>query len=107
VFIKVSPHILKKHIKVLYSLYTAPKYAVKYDILCYSSNHTMKRITITIEDSLHDKLPKYGKSGAVNAILKSHYQKEGFDQLYDKLKQRLLRDKDMNNWLVLTVKETR
>jgi hypothetical protein len=67
----------------------------------------MKRITITIEDSLLDKLPKYGKSGVINLLIKQHYQKEGFDQLYDKLKARLLRDKDINDWITVTAKETR
>lgn len=67
----------------------------------------MKRITITIEESLYDKLPKYGKSGVINLLIKQHYQKEGFDQLYDKMKARLLKDKDMNDWIVLTVRETR
>lgn len=67
----------------------------------------MKRITITIEDSIYDKLPKYGKSGAINVILKHHYQNEGFDQLYDKLKYKLLRDKDMNEWITVTAREVK
>ena len=67
----------------------------------------MKRITITIEESLYDKLPKYGKSGVINLLIKQHYQKEGFDQLYEGLKRRLLADKDMNDWITLTVRETR
>ena len=36
----------------------------------------MKRITVTIEESLYDKLPKYGKSGVVNLLIKQHFQKE-------------------------------
>lgn len=65
----------------------------------------MRRITITIEDSLYDKLPKYGKSGVINLLIKQHFQKEGFDQLYERLKKRLLVDKDLNDWMVLTVRE--
>lgn len=65
----------------------------------------MKRITITIEDGLYDKLPKYGKSGVINLLIKQHYQKEGFDQLYEALKKKLLVDKDMNDWIIATIKE--
>lgn len=67
----------------------------------------MKRITITIEEGLYDKLPKYGKSGVINLLIKQHYQNEGFDQLYEKLMQRLLKDKRMNDWIALTARETR
>lgn len=67
----------------------------------------MKRITITIEDSLYDKLPKYGKSGVINLLIKQHFQKEGFDQLYESLVSRLLKDKRMNEWMVYTAREVR
>lgn len=67
----------------------------------------MKRITITIEESLYDKLPKYGKSGVINLLIKQHFQKEGFDQLYELLKKRLLVDKDMSEWIEFTVREVR
>lgn len=65
------------------------------------------RITITLEPSVMAKLPKRDRSATINLILKQHYQKEGFDQLYSNLKTRLMKDKDMNDWIVLTVKETR
>ena len=67
----------------------------------------MKRITITIEDSLYDKLPKYGKSGVINLLIKKHFQEEGADKLYETIKQRLLRDKDMNDWITYTAGEVR
>jgi hypothetical protein len=67
----------------------------------------MKRITITLEESVYDRLPKYGKSGVVSAILKTHYQKESIDQLYAQIKLRILRDKDINEWITVTAKETR
>lgn len=57
------------------------------------------RITITIDNSVLDKLPKYGKSGAVNAILKNHYQNEGFDQLWQRIKKKILSDKDIGQWI--------
>jgi len=66
---------------------------------------SMKRITITIEESIYDKLPKYGKSGAINVILKHHYQKEGIDQLYETIKRKLMKDKDMNDWITITARE--
>ena len=47
----------------------------------------MKRITITIEEGLYDKLPKYGKSGAINVILKHHYQQEGREKLWEYIKR--------------------
>ena len=57
----------------------------------------MKRITITIEESLYDKLPKYGKSGVINLIVKQHYQREGFEQLYETIKRKLLKDADFQS----------
>lgn len=67
----------------------------------------MKRITITIEEGLYDKLPKYGKSGVINLLIKQHFQKEGFDQLYEQMVKKLLQDKRMNDWIVATAQETR
>lgn len=67
----------------------------------------MKRITITIEDHLLDKLPKYGKSGVINLLIKQHYQNEGLDQLYEGIKHRLMRDRDVNQWIEVTAKEVR
>jgi len=57
----------------------------------------VKRITITIEESLYDKLPKYGKSGVINLIVKQHYQREGFEQLYETIKRKLLKDADFQS----------
>lgn len=59
----------------------------------------MKRITITIEEGLYDKLPKYGKSGVINLLIKQHYQKEGFEQLWEEIKKKILADKDIGEWI--------
>lgn len=67
----------------------------------------MRRITITIEEGLYDKLPKYGKSGVINLLIKQHFQKDGADQLYLSIKQRILRDKDINDWIIATIEEMR
>jgi len=66
---------------------------------------TYPRITITLEPSVAAKLPKRDKSAHINLILKQHYQREGFEQLYDSIKQRLLRDKDINDWITVTAQE--
>lgn len=65
------------------------------------------RLTVTLDPSVYEKLPRYGKSGEINHILKQHYQNEGFEQLYAKLKKRLLQDKDINDWIVFTIEEVR
>jgi len=67
----------------------------------------MKRLTITIDESVYDKLPVHGKSGTINTILKYHYQRESFDQLYDSLKRKLMQDKGMNDWITTTAREIR
>lgn len=69
--------------------------------------HNKARITITLDNSVFDKLPKRDRSAFINLVIKQHFQRESFDQLYDSLKKRLLRDKDINEWMVMTVKETR
>lgn len=66
---------------------------------------SVKRITITIEEGLYDKLPAYGKSGVVNLILKQHFQQEGADKLFETIKGRLFKDKEFNAWLEATVSE--
>lgn len=69
--------------------------------------HNKARVTITLDNSVFDRLPKRDRSAFINLIVKQHFQRESLDQLYDSLKKRLLRDKDMNDWIVMTVKETR
>lgn len=68
--------------------------------------HNKRRITITLDNSVFDKLPKRDRSAFINLVVKQHFQKDSFDQLYDGLKKRLLVDKDMNDWMVATVRET-
>jgi hypothetical protein len=65
------------------------------------------RITITLEPSVIAKLPKRDRSAFINLIIKQHFQKEGFDQMYELLKKRLLADKDINDWMVATAREVR
>lgn len=60
--------------------------------LAWKGQTNLKRITITIEDSLYDKLPKYGKSGVVSLLIKQHYQNEGIDALYNEIRLRLLKE---------------
>lgn len=69
-------------------------------------SHNKRRITITLDNSVFDKLPKRDRSAFINLVVKQHFQKESFDQLYELLKKRILVDKDINDWIVLTVKET-
>ena len=59
----------------------------------------MKRITITIDEAVYDKLPKYGKSGVINLLVKQHFQKEGADQLYQTIKQKLQNDWEFQEWV--------
>lgn len=53
-----------------------------------------KRLTISLDYALLAKLDKRNRSGDVERILKQHFQNEGFEMLYNKLKQRLLQDPD-------------
>lgn len=69
------------------------------------STHNKRRISITIDNSVYDKLPKQGRSAFINLVVKQHYQKESAEQLYEYIKKRLLRDKDMNDWMVATARE--
>lgn len=39
----------------------------------------MKRLTITIEPSVFDKLPRKNRSAAINLILKQHYRQDEDD----------------------------
>lgn len=59
------------------------------------------RITITIDSSVLEKLPKYGKSGVVNEILKRHFQNEGAEQLWEFIKGKILEDKDIGEWIAV------
>lgn len=65
------------------------------------------RITITLQPDIVARLPKRDRSAFINLILKQHFVKESADQLYEYTKKRLMQDKDMNDWIVATVLETR
>lgn len=69
--------------------------------------HNKRRITITVDNAVFDKLPKRDRSAHINLIIKNHYQKESADQLYEYFKKRLLKDKDINEWIVITARELR
>lgn len=69
--------------------------------------HNKAKLSITLDNSVYDRLPKRDRSAFINLILKQHYQKDSLDQLYETIKQRLLRDKDMNEWITITAKESR
>lgn len=63
------------------------------------------RITITLEPQVVAKLPKRDRSAFINLVLKQHFIKDSADTLYEYTKKRLMGDKDMNDWIVATVKE--
>lgn len=71
------------------------------------NTHNKARLTITLDNSIYDKLPKRDRSAFINLILKQHYQRESIDDLYTLIKQRILRDKDINEWITITARETR
>ena len=58
-----------------------------------------RKVSITLDNSVFDKLPKRDKSAYINLVLKQHYQKEAFDQLYEGLKKRLMGDQQMMDWV--------
>ena len=68
-------------------------------------NRNRRRITITLDNATFDRLPKRDRSAYINLIIKHHYQKEAADQLYEYTKRRLMADKDMNDWIIATIKE--
>ena len=68
--------------------------------------HNKRRITITLDNSVFDRLPRRDRSAFINLVLKQHFQKDAADQLYEYTKNRLMKDKDMNEWITITVKET-
>lgn len=69
--------------------------------------HNKRRLTITLDNAVFDKLPKRDRSAFINLVLKQHFMKESAEQLYSYTKNRLMKDKDMNDWIVATVRETR
>lgn len=54
----------------------------------------MNRVTlsITLEPAVHAKLPAKNKSGVINEILKTHYQRGAADNLSHRVKQDILQD---------------
>lgn len=48
--------------------------------------------TYSLDHAVVEKLPKKNQSAVVNQILISHFQNEGFDALYQKIKRRLERE---------------
>lgn len=53
---------------------------------------SLTKLSITIETSIRDKLPKTNKSAFINQILKQHFLKENVDGLYNYIKQRMIKE---------------
>lgn len=53
---------------------------------------SLTKLSITIETSVRDKLPKTNKSAFINQILKQHFLKENVDGLYNYIKQRMIKE---------------
>jgi len=47
------------------------------------------KLTISLDHAVVEKLPAKNKSAAIEAILRSHYQYGGKEQLYEYIKKRL------------------
>lgn len=62
---------------------------------------TYPRITITLEPGVVAKLPKRDRSAAINLIIKQYYQNEGADELWQTIKQKILADKDIGEWITV------
>jgi len=56
------------------------------------SNTLKKRVTISLDQALYARLDKRNRSGAIENIIKLHYQKESIDALYTMIKQRLIKE---------------
>ena len=59
----------------------------------------MKRITITIEPQIFDKLPKKDRSAYINLVLKQHYQADSADKLFLAIKKQILADQDISDYI--------
>lgn len=69
--------------------------------------HNKRRLTITLDNSIFDRLPKRDRSSFINQVLKQYYQLEAFEQFYDKFKKKLINDKEWAEYLELTIREVR
>lgn len=62
---------------------------------------SLTKLSITIETSVRDKLPKTNKSAFINQILKQHFLKENVDGLYNYIKQRMIKEGLINDGSVM------
>lgn len=56
------------------------------------SNTLKKRVTISLDTALYARLDKRNRSGAIENIIKQHFQKESIEALYEIIKQKLIYD---------------
>lgn len=66
-----------------------------------------RRLTITLDPAIYYKLPRVNKSLAIEDILRGHYQLQGFDKMYVKLRDKLLLDNDFIDPIVVAASEPR
>ena len=61
------------------------------------SNTLKKRVTISLDTALYARLDKRNRSGAIENIIKQHFQREGAEQLYDYIKSRMIKEGLLND----------
>lgn len=57
------------------------------------------KLSITLDPAVVQRLPKQNRSYAIESILKQHFQAEAKDQLYRIIKQQLLKDYDVKEYM--------
>lgn len=50
------------------------------------------KLSITLNPGIANKLPKVNRSQFIESVLVAHFQNEGFEKLYARIRQRLLDD---------------
>lgn len=57
----------------------------------------LTKLSITIDTSINDKLPKLNKSAFINQVLKQHFLKENVDGIYTYIKGRMIKEGLLND----------
>lgn len=57
----------------------------------------LTKLSITIDTSINDKLPKLNKSAFINQVLKQHFLKENVDGIYTYIKSRMIKEGLLND----------
>lgn len=57
----------------------------------------LTKLSITVDTSVNDKLPKLNKSAFINQVLKQHFLKENVDGIYTYIKSRMIREGLLND----------